>query len=46
MALVILGGLVTSTIMSLLFMPALILRFGKHGAEVIDIPPAEQGNAR
>lgn len=29
MALVILGGLVTSTIMSLLFLPALILRFGK-----------------
>lgn len=30
MALVILGGLITSTIMSLLFLPALILRFGKH----------------
>lgn len=33
MALVILGGLVTSTIMSLLFLPVLILRFGKHEAK-------------
>lgn len=45
MALVILGGLVTSTIMSLLLLPALILRFGKHGGEVTDTPPTVQGIA-
>lgn len=38
MALVILGGLVTSTIMSLLFLPALILRFGRHGSRLLDAP--------
>ncbi|MEP6867657.1 MAG: efflux RND transporter permease subunit [Novosphingobium sp.] len=35
MALVILCGLVTSTIMSLLFLPALILRFGKSTSDAI-----------
>ena len=45
MALVILGGLVTSTIMSLLFLPALILRFGKHRAGASDLPTSSQGSA-
>ena len=38
MALVILGGLVTSTIMSLLFLPALILRFGNPAARSLEEP--------
>lgn len=46
MALVILGGLVTSTIMSLLFLPALILRFGKHGINRAGPQTIAQGGAQ
>jgi Cu/Ag efflux pump CusA len=36
MAIVILGGLVSSTVLNLLFMPALYLRFGRSATTVAD----------
>jgi Cu/Ag efflux pump CusA len=40
MAVVILGGLVTSTLMNLLVMPALYLRFGRPATQNVPQPTA------
>jgi Cu/Ag efflux pump CusA len=40
MAIVILGGLVTSTVLNLLVVPTLYLRFGKSRAEMMQAQPA------
>ena len=40
MALVILGGLVTSTVLNLLILPTLALRFGRFGAAAARVPAA------
>ena len=44
MAIVILGGLVTSTILNLLVLPSLALRFGRFSPAIL--PPEEPGAAR
>ena len=41
MAFVILGGLVTSTALNLLVLPALALRFGRFGVKSADVDPLE-----
>jgi CzcA family heavy metal efflux pump len=41
MAVVIAGGLATSTLFSLLVIPALYLRFGRHGGESENVPVSE-----
>ena len=46
MAIVILGGLVTSTLLNLFVVPSLYLRFGKKGARIQQIPPATPAGGR
>ena len=42
MAQIILGGLVTSTLLNLLIMPTLARRFGRFGKEAVDSPSAQK----
>ena len=45
MAVVILGGLVTSTILTLFIVPVLYLRFGSRSGQTIDDLPAQEATS-
>jgi Cu/Ag efflux pump CusA len=43
MALVILGGLITATLLNLFVVPSLYLRFAKSRRDRLPVPPTQQG---